>query len=368
LTEHLASIAAKESVKADKDALAMIARAAEGSVRDGLSILDQAIAMSKKAVTAETVRAMLGLADRGRVFDLLEHVFRGDAARALMDMAALYKDGADPVQLTGDLAEAVHVTTRIKVAGDDAGGEGLPDEEKRRAASLAERLSVPLLSRAWQMLLKGLEEVARAPEPLAALEMVLIRLAYTADLPPPDEIIKALTGEGVSVRRGAGASEAAPSERRAPLNESVRQSPAASTQDAPPDQFSSADDTFDAADYGSDRDPKLKFHLEEHVSVVKFDAVAGSIDIFLLPAAPPELANELRERLNKWTGRRWIVMLSKARGERSLGDIRREREAAELARLRQHPAVAAILDTFPDAKITAIREIDGAKDDETGTG
>jgi DNA polymerase-3 subunit gamma/tau len=419
LTQHLAGIAAREGVKADRDALAMIARAAEGSVRDGLSILDQAIAMSSKNVTREAVRVMLGLADRGRIFDLLEHVFRGDAANALKDMGALYKDGADPIQLTGDLAEAVHVTTRIKVAGNEAGGEGLSEEERRRAASLAERLSIPLLSRAWQMLLKGLEEVARAPDPVAALEMVLIRLAYTADLPPPDEIIKALTGEGVAIHRGPAAAQAPPSDRRAPLNDVGGEPPSSDHRDAPPTQFISADDAFDAADYGTGpereappddpglfeglevpdsssdmpaplstaigmamprsflevvtlasarRDPKLKYHLEEHVSLVKFDALSGSIDLFLLPGAPPELANELREKLNKWTGRRWIVMLSKAPGDRTLGEMRREREAAELARLRQHPAVAAILDTFPDAKITAIREINSVNDDETGTG
>lgn len=420
LSAHLASICAKEGAKSEPDALAAIARAAEGSVRDSLSILDQAIAMSRKNVTLDIVRSMLGLADRGRVFDLLEQVFRGDAAAALKSIGALYKDGADPVQLTGDLAETIHLATRIKIAGEEAGGEGLPAEEKRRASALAHRLSVPLLSRAWQMLLKGLEDVARAPDPIAALEMVLIRLAYTADLPPPDEIIKALGGENLAVRRAAPAPSAPAAERRGPLNEAA---PAGQRiepdETAPEPHVSRADDTFDAAEYGADpssgpppdeqglfddleagdngdaiaplaapaggfanprsfsdvvaltsarRDPKLKYHLEEHVSLVKFDAAAGSIDLFLLPGAPPELANDLREKLNKWTGRRWIVLLSKARGEPSLGDIKREREAAEIARLRQHPAVAAILDTFPGAKITGIREIDGAEDDETGTG
>lgn len=116
------------------------------------------------------------------------------------------------------------------------------------------------------------------------------------------------------------------------------------------------------------RDAKLKIHLEEHVSLVKFDAVAGSIDLFLLSGAPPEIANDLREKLNKWTGRRWMVVLSKVRGEPSLGDVRRQREAADIARLRQHSAVAAILDEFPDAKIASVRSIDGIRDDETGTG
>ncbi len=408
LAKHLKAITAAENAKADDDALAMIARAAEGSVRDGLSILDQAIATGSGHVTAETVRAMLGLADRGRIFDLLEHLFHGDAAAALQALDALHRDGADPRQLLNDLADAVHITSRVKVVGSDAGGEGLSAEEKRRAETLAEELSIPLLSRAWQMLIKGIEDAARAPDPLSAAEMVLIRLAYTADLPSPDDLIKALGGETLSTRgERAGTSAPPPRDERAPLNEHVPAAPqAVQPSEEPARDTGSASEPelelFDANDAdaemsdagtetappgppaigladprtfgevvalaGTRRDARLKVHLEEHVSLVKFDAAAGSIDLFLLPRAPAEIANELREKLNRWTGRRWMVVLSKTRGERSIGEVRREREEAERAEIKKHPAVAAILEEFPDAEIADIRPIPGTRKDDTGTG
>jgi DNA polymerase-3 subunit gamma/tau len=434
LMRHLKKIAANEGAKADDDALAMIARAAEGSVRDGLSILDQAIATGSGEVSAGIVRTMLGLADRGRIFDLLEHVLRGEAAAALEALAALHRDGAEPIQLLSDLAEAVHITTRVKTVGPGPGSEALSAEEKRRAGALAGRLSIPILSRAWQMLIKGLEDAARAPEPMAAAEMVLIRIAFTADLPSPDDIIKALGNEG-NRRSAPGAGPPAPGGRddRAPLNALTPRSPdagedaagedeavlsieSASTTrqpqarveslhepdllqpdllrevlpaDAAPEDLDAepgdADDPLRppgaqtglaqprsfgevVALAGARRDARLKVHLEEHVSLVKFDASAGSIDLFLLPGAPPEMANELREKLNRWTGRRWMVVLSKTKGDRSVGEVRREREAAEIAELKKHPAVAVILEEFPDAKIAEVREIPGTRDDETGTG
>ncbi|HWK33864.1 MAG TPA: DNA polymerase III subunit gamma/tau, partial [Hyphomicrobium sp.] len=179
LSTHFANIVGKEGAAAEDDALALISRAAGGSVRDGLSLLDQAIAMGEAHVGAETVRAMLGLADRGRIFDLLEHVFRGDAKAALLSLDELHRDGAEPVQLIVDLAEAVHAAARVKAVGPEAGGAGMSAEERRRAAAIGDRLSTPLLSRAWQMLLQGGEETGKAANPRAAAEMVLIRLAYT---------------------------------------------------------------------------------------------------------------------------------------------------------------------------------------------
>ncbi|MFV0368825.1 MAG: DNA polymerase III subunit gamma/tau, partial [Hyphomicrobiaceae bacterium] len=210
LMAHFKGIVGKEDATADDDALALIARAAGGSVRDGLSILDQAIAMGQGNVTEVAVRDMLGLADRGRLFDLLELVFSGKAGPALESFAALMRDGADAGQLMADLAEAVHLATRIKAIGGEAAMEGLSAEERRRASHLAKNLSVPLLSRAWQMLLKGIEEVSRAPHPAAAAEMVLIRICYTADLPSPDEIIRTLGGANLPAPRGASARANAP--------------------------------------------------------------------------------------------------------------------------------------------------------------
>ncbi|CAN1722620.1 DNA polymerase III subunit gamma/tau [Hyphomicrobium sp. 1Nfss2.1] len=406
LSAHFARIVGKEGAKAADDALALIARAAEGSVRDGLSLLDQAIAMGEGAVRVETVRSMLGLADRGRIFDLLEHVFRGDVKAALTSLDELHRDGAEPVQLLADLAEAVHAAARVKAVGADAGSEALSAEEKRRASAIAAQISVPLLSRAWQMLLKGGEETGKAANPRAAAEMVLIRLAYTADLPAPDELIRMLGGEGALARSGKPAPTETSASRNAPLNAAPESQPAsqmsavASAASIPFDSnaYYTDDDGlgFDA-DYEASlddlagdgigsaladprsfddviaiaserRDMMLKVHLEDRVSLVKFDAAAGSIDMFLLPGAPPHIANELREKLNRWTGRNWVVVLSKAAGERTRGEVRREREAAEMEALRSHPAVKAVLDQFPDAKIADIRPLISAPRDETGTG
>jgi DNA polymerase-3 subunit gamma/tau len=404
LSRHFKGIVAKEGAKADDDALALIARAAEGSVRDGLSLLDQAIAMGEGHVRAETVQAMLGLADRGRIFDLLEHAFRGDAKAALLALDALHRDGAEPVQMLADLADAVHAAARVKAVGAEAGSEGLSAEERRRASAIAERLSTPLLARAWQMLLKGWEETGKAANPRAAAEMVLIRLAYTADLPAPDEIIRLLGGEEALARSGKSAPAESGSGRSAPLN-SAAAAPApalaeravfapSSDRDAEDDDGFGLDAEYDGslddllgappsapaaladprsfddviALAGERRDVMLKVHLEDHVSLVKFDTAAGSIDLYLLPGAPPQMANELREKLNAWTSRKWVVVLSKAAGERPRGAVRREREAAELEALKAHPAVRAVLAQFPDVKIAEIRPLLGLPRDETGTG
>jgi DNA polymerase-3 subunit gamma/tau len=242
------------------------------------------------------------------------------------------------------------------------------------------------------MLLKGLEEAGRAPNPLAAAEMVLIRIAYTADLPPPDEIIKALGGEAITApRREKSTPQADAPGARGPLNEQTSM-PAMSEVDygaedpdedvdqglddpapeakAPVEAGSAQLRTFSdvVALVGQRRDAKLKVNLEEHVSLVRFDGVAGAIDLFLLPGAPSEIANELREKLNKWTGRRWVVVLSKTQGEPTIGQVRREREAAELQSLKRHPAVAAVLEAFPDAEIKAVRPLAGGRDDDSATG
>src|SRR5690349_2255291 len=213
LIEHFKSIIAKEGGEAEDEALALIARAAEGSVRDGLSLLDQALAMSAGAVQIKSVRDMLGLADRGRIFDLLEHLLSGATGQALETFAGLHRDGAEPAQILSDLAEAVHTTTRAKTLGPASAGEGLSGEERRRAVALSERLSVAILARAWQMLLKGLDELTRAPNQAAAAEMVLIRLAYTADLPAPADLLNALGG---NPQRAGGKPSAPPppAERR----------------------------------------------------------------------------------------------------------------------------------------------------------
>jgi DNA polymerase III subunit gamma/tau len=394
LAAHFQKIVGLEGAQADADALQLIARAAQGSVRDGLSILDQAIAMGEGRVSAANVRDMLGLADRARVFDLAESLFRGDVAAAIKNLETLHRDGADADEVIADLAEAVHAIARVKAVGEEPAGEGLTAEEKARIASLASRLSMPYLSRAWQVLSKGLDEVSRAPNPRVAAEMVLIRLAYTSDLPTPDELIRTLGGGAQPVRRPAlPPADQAPATLRGPLNAAADAPVAESASEdfgdflddgtvlddaglsdeedvaaaLPPAAAVKADPRSFAevvALVAEKRDPRLKIHLEDNVSLVKFDAVAGSIDLFLMPDAPPELANELREKLNGWTGRRWVVVLSKDAGARPVGVVRREREAAELEDLKKHPAVRAVLDAFPDAKIADVRRLAGPELDD----
>jgi DNA polymerase-3 subunit gamma/tau len=387
LARHFRSIAGKEGWRAEDDALTLIARAAEGSVRDGLSLLDQASAMGSGSIDDATVRSMLGLADRSRLFDLLDQMFRGQSGLALKTFAALHLDGADPVQVLADLAEAVHTMARAKTAGIEAVGEALPAEERRRVELLTARLSVPLLSRAWQMLLKGLEEAGKAPDPLAAAEMVLIRIAYTADLPSPQDVVRALGGASASHRREHH--EAVPPNgadaERAPQGARVLrgQFEAAADDHAPAEDEAGAEEqvAFDELEgsaqpqtfadvvglAGRHRDARLKVHLEEHVSLVRFDP-SGSIDLGLLPGAPATLANELREKINKWTGRRWIIAISTAPGEPPLGETRRRREAEEIAAIAHHPVIKAVLERFPDAKIAGVRRSGPRSDDDQASG
>jgi DNA polymerase-3 subunit gamma/tau len=385
LAAHFKRIAGNEGWSAEDEALALVARAAEGSVRDGLSMLDQAAAMGRGQVEAAGVRAMLGLADRSRIFDLLDHLFGGTAAEALTLFSALHRDGADPTQVLADLGEAVHLASRIKVAGADGAGEAVPAEERRRASRLAETLSVPLLSRTWQMLMKGYEEAAKAPDPLAAADMVLIRIAHTADLPSPEDLLRALGGEAVAGRARRPIANA--EQQRVALPQGEASAAIDTTEFAPrPDFDDFADDAADdetgeddggigqqprsfaevVALVGRHRDAKLKVHLEEHVSLVRFDAT-GSIDIHLLPQAPAELGNELREKLNKWTMRRWIVALSPRPGEPPLGLVERQRRAQEVEDAKNHPAVKAVLAQFPDGKVN-VKHTRPDRDDDKAAG
>ncbi len=364
LIAHFARIAKAEGAVATDDALRLIARASEGSVRDGLSILDQAIAMGQGNVDVDGVRAMLGLADRGRIFDLFEILLKGDTGQALAHLTALDRDGADPVQVLSDLADVVHATTRTKIAGPDAGGEALSGQEKQRAGDLAATLSIPILSRIWQMLLKGIDEAGRAPNPGTAAEMVLIRIAHTADLPTPDELIKALGDGGTKAPRadqavgnggaparsgGGPAAQAVASAAAEPIAIGATKPPVAG-----PQSFTEVVQLV-----GEKRDAMLKLHLEEHVSLIRFEP--GKIEFYPVEGAPKGLAGEIGEKLTRWTGERWIAIVGRDRGERPIGEVRREQRAAEVAELKQHPAVAAVLDAFPDAEITDIQpfESDG---------
>jgi DNA polymerase-3 subunit gamma/tau len=357
LTEHLAWVVEQEGATADRPALALIARAAEGSVRDALSILDRAIAFGSGRVEADAVRGLLGLADRGRIFDLLETVLKGEAGGALAQLSALTADGAEPGQVIADLADAVHAVTLAKAAGtaDPAASEA----ERARAADLAERLKMPVLARAWQMLLKGYDEVRASPRPQAAADMVLVRLAYAADLPTPGELARSL-GEGATTaapRPERSAREPSPAPRKpVPAESSTKARP--SPQSAPPQEraedgpsLQSFEDVVALAD--AKRDLKLKNALVEQVRLVRFKP--GHIEVNPLPSAPRDLTQELMKKLRLWTGRVWIVAVSETEGGAPLGQQRREKEKREIEQVSEHPAVREVLEHFPDAKIVAVR-------------
>jgi DNA polymerase-3 subunit gamma/tau len=356
LTAHLASVVEQEGAAAERPALALIARAAEGSVRDALSILDRAIAFGSGRVEADAVRGLLGLADRGRIFDLLETVLKGDAGGALAQLTAITADGAEPGQVIADLADAVHAVTLAKAAGtaDPAASEA----ERARAADLAGRLKMPVLARAWQMLLKGYDEVRASPRPQAAADMVLVRLAYAADLPTPGDLARgSRDGDAQAPRPERVVPQPSPAPSKpAPAESSVTAKPSAEA--APPQPGPTGDVTLQSFEdvvalAEAKRDLKLRNALLEQVRLVHFKP--GNIEVNPLPSAPADLTQELMKKLKTWTGRVWIVAVSEAEGAAPLGQQRREKEKREIDAVSKHPAVREVLEHFPDAKIVAVR-------------
>jgi DNA polymerase-3 subunit gamma/tau len=368
LIEHLRRIAMQEGAIADDAALALIARAAEGSVRDALSILDRAIAFGAGKVEAHAVRGLLGLADRGRIFDLLETVLKGDAGGSLRQLAELNRDGAEPGQVIADLADAVHAVTLIKAAGEGSADPATSEAERARTADLAKRLSMAALARAWQMLLKGHDEVRSSPRPLAAADMVLVRLAYASELPPPAELARQMRDGGPVEKAPAPAAAPKPARKPAPTEASAAPAPEppppspapraveesenpAPPESAPSVELRSFDDVVALAE--AKRDLKLKHALLEHVRLVHFKP--GNIELNPLPQAAKNLTQELMRKLKTWTGRVWIVAVSDEPGAEPLGQQRRAREAREIERIREHPKVKEVLQHFPDARIAAVR-------------
>jgi DNA polymerase-3 subunit gamma/tau len=373
LVAHLQTIAAKESITAEPEALALIARAAEGSVRDSLSLFDQAIAHAAGPVRAEDVRQMLGLADRTRVIDLFEALMRADIARALQELRDQYDTGADPAMVLGDLAEFTHFVTRVKVVPAVADDVSLTEAERTRGRAFAAKLSMRVLARTWQMLLKGIAEVEAAGRPIAAAEMVLVRIAYAADLPTPDEVIRSL---GDSARgNGSGATPSAPASRadmparsemprggggtRGPLASAAPlQDPVArgAEDNAPAGALNRFEDLIALA--AEKRDVSLKSALEREVRLVRFED--GQLEIALEPSAAKMLVGDLSKKLHDWTGRRWMVVVSAEQGEPSLRSQAEERKTQLKSDARSDPLVQAVLTRFPGAEIVAVRPPAGA--------
>lgn len=338
-------IAELEKVEISPEALALLARAADGSVRDGLSMLDQAIAHGAGVVDAAQVRDMLGLADRSRVLELFEKTMRGDAAAVVALLGEMHDAGADPVVILQDLLETTHWVTRLKVTPDAAANSA--DSERNQGLAMAQKLSMASLTRAWALLMKGLEETLRAPSPARAAEMALIRLCYSADLPSPADALKALqTGGGSAApstppARGGGGGGGGAAVARAPQ-------PAAAEPLPAPSSFTEVVALFE-----SKREPRLVNCLMHHVHEVRCEP--GLIEFRPESSAPPDLASRLSELLGKWTGRRWIASVSSAEGKPTLAQQKAAKADTLRSKAEADPLVQAILKTFPGAKLEAVR-------------
>ncbi len=361
LVNHLAGICGTEGVDAEAEALAAVARAAEGSVRDSLSILDQAIAHAAGRITLDDIRSMLGLADRARVIDLFESVMKGDVASALGELRAQYDAGADPVVVLTDLAEFTHLVTRLKLVPDAVKDATLAQAERVRGGDFAQRLSVRVLARTWQMLLKGIAEVKQADRPVMAAEMVLVRLAHAADLPTPDEALKMLRDGMGSVPAGNGGGAPRPPSgggntalAARPVLASANPAPVAAPRAvaAPQAIVASLEDVVALA--SQHREIGLKIALERDVRPVRFEA--GRIEFSLAEGASRTLAQDLSRKLKEWTGQTWMVAVVNAEGGATLREQvaaakdRRESDAAA------HPSVRAVLERFPGARIVDVRD------------
>lgn len=404
MTAYLEKILGLEGIGFEADALAMIVRAGEGSARDSLSLLDQAIAHGGGSVSAATVKTMLGLGDRARIIDLFEDVMGGRVAEALTALRELYDLGADPQTMLADLAEFTHLVTRIKVVPAAADDASLTPDERSRGRDLAQRLPMRALTRAWQILFKGNEETGRAGNALQAAEMTLIRLAYAADLPSPDEVISKLSGQVLANAPltppaprlppnggggGGGSASAlrveAPMSAQPPAVASAQPQTVASAQphivtSAQPQAFAQPAPTTTpqavaqpalatVASYKdlialatAKREVLVKLALESQMRPISFEQ--GRIEVALADGADPGMIATLSARLQAWTGQRWLVMVSTKPPEgKTIRQEREQRKEEATAAAHEDPLVKAILETFPGAKLVNV----SVRDEEAAT-
>ena len=349
LVSHLAGICAKETFTYEDEALGIIADAAEGSVRDSLSILDQAMALSgdSQKIEEQTVRQMLGMVGWQQVFDILEPIFSGLIAEALEKSRAVYQSGADPVMILEDMLEIAHLLSQLKIAPNLAQSQHLSAGDATRASALAQKLSVAFLARVWQALLKGLEEVKQAPQPLMALEMALIRLAYLSDLPSPKELVKQHSGE----KTAPSAPAVTPAKSEATL-------------------FASAEVTVEApqsfkemvALFKEKNEAFLHQWLVSDVYPIIYEP--GRLEFRPAKNAPHDLGGRLSEKLKKWTGRQWVVIVSNEPGERSLKEQEEARQQTFRDQALADPAVKQLLEAFPGAVVKTVREVEAPQKQE----
>ena len=368
----LQKVSKAEGAEITDEALALITRAAEGSARDAQSLLDQAISHGAGETSAEQVRAMLGLADRGRVLDLFDLILRGDAAGALNELSGQYASGADPMAVLRDLAEISHWVSVIKITPDAADDPMVSPDERNRGLMMAEALPMRVLSRMWQMLLTSLEEVSRAPNAMMAAEMAVIRFTHVADLPTPDDLIRKLQNtpvptpiapaQGMSASRN-GAQPVADEARGSQKSHSARlhvskiasHSGAIMALESEPspkalDRFMQFEDVLDLIRHH--RDVKLLVDVETTLKLISYSP--GRIEFEPTYNAPQDLAQRLGSRLQTWTANRWAVSIGE-NGAKTIAELRDTVANALTQETQKHPLVQAVLIAFPKAKITDIR-------------
>jgi DNA polymerase-3 subunit gamma/tau len=386
LIPHFRSMCDSEGFKAEDEALAMIARAADGSVRDGLSLLDQAMALSGDNISTTLVQDMLGLADRAQNLDLLEKVLEGDTPGALSIMDTIYKNGGAPAIVLQDLLGLTHLLTKLRAVPNlEDVNQTLSGDQLVRAREIAQKISMPSLSKTWQILLKGLEEVASAPNEQNAAEMVIIRLAYAANLPDPSDLVKKLKDMGSDVNT-QGAS--APSVASSGVTASVRNTVHHQDFTPPPSSIggptgTNGQETARAVPQLSvvaspETTPDLKKLedvielLEKHeelllasqlyqlAHLVKLEHKnygenpKGKIELRFEESATPDISQNLRKKLCEITEQPWVVVLSNASGTPTLASIDEARRIQELEEIAKTPLVENILELFPDAKLTEV--------------
>ena len=402
----LGDIAAKEAVTAEPGALQLIARAAEGSARDGLSLLDQAIAHGGEMIDEALIGEMLGLADRGRVLDLLDTLFAGDLPAALQHLADMNAAGADPIVIVQDLLELTHWLTRLKVTPEAGEDLAVAETQRKQGREMVDKLSVAMIARAWQMLLKGLQEAQTAPMPLIAVEMLLVRLAYVADIPDPAELLRQVKGDEsgdakpeAAIETPVGEASSPPAKPSAAADEAVvgaangmsgpasaqrsaqrsAQASAQTSAQARPFEVPSPDPvdpvaanpdradtveppTLDLSDFDAlvalverQREPTLHAALLGDVHLVHYEQ--GRLELRLEDRVPRDFTHRLQTLLEQWTGRRWVVSISGEPGAPTIQEQRLQHTAALRESVADHPLVATTLATFPDAEIRDVRRV-----------
>ena len=364
----LEKIAAAEHANIAEEALALITRAAEGSARDATSLLDQAISHGAGETTADQVRAMLGLADRGRVMDLFDMIMRGDASSALGELGAQYSDGADPLAVLRDLTEITHWVSVVKITPNAADDPTISPDDRIRGQGFAQALPMRALTRAWQMLLKALEEVASAPNSMMAADMAIIRLTHVADLPTPEELVKKLQDlpppSKPSGSRSAGQmvnqNQVTPSmqgTRTAPLS-SPNASGASTALALADEQALLLFPTFEHVVniIRDHRDIRLLVDVETCIQLSEYRP--GRIEFEPTETAPGDLAQRLGSRLQAWTGVRWAISLVSTGGKPTIDAERQAKDAALKEVAATNPLVRAVFSAFPKATISNVKTLE----------